>query len=223
MKPALAPTIKRDCSGNTATPSNSLPLFVKFLPHERQRGKNDAADAAAICEAVTPAQYALVPVKEEHQQILTLHRTRQGFVEERTAIYKSPARPDIEFGIVLPQKVTCLHDIGQHLEDRRATLTMQPATCSPTPTDFDVLVAEYDKAIAQAAREDARSKRLMQLPRHRPHHRQRTARQPGGAHEFDNGRWSPPGSVSPRPVQQRRQSSARPHHQGRRQLPGACL
>ena len=47
-----------------------------------------------------------VPIKEEHQQIiLCLHRTRQGFVAERTASYN---RLIAEFGIVLPQKVTGL-------------------------------------------------------------------------------------------------------------------
>jgi transposase len=42
-------------------------------------GKNDAADAAAICEAVTRPSMRFVPLKDEHQQAtLCLHRTRQG-------------------------------------------------------------------------------------------------------------------------------------------------
>jgi len=64
------------------------PKFVSPYRMSGKRGKNDAADAAAICEAVTRAHMRFVPVKEEHQQIiLCLHRTRQGFVEERTATY----------------------------------------------------------------------------------------------------------------------------------------
>jgi transposase len=35
-----------------------------------KRGKNDAADAAAICEAVTRPNMRFVPIKEEHQQII---------------------------------------------------------------------------------------------------------------------------------------------------------
>lgn len=83
------------------------------------RGKNDAADAAAICEAVTRPNMRFVPVKEEHQQIiLCLHRTRQGFVEERTALYNRLRGLIAEFGIVLPLKVTCLwRTIMNHLED----------------------------------------------------------------------------------------------------------
>ena len=34
-----------------------------------KRGKNDAADAAAICEAVRRPHMRFVPVKEEHQQM----------------------------------------------------------------------------------------------------------------------------------------------------------
>ena len=78
-----------------------------------KRGKNDAQDAAAICEAVTRAHMRFVPIKAEHQQIiLCLHRTRQGFVEGRTASYNRLRGLISEFGIVLPQKVTGLR---QHI------------------------------------------------------------------------------------------------------------
>ena len=83
------------------------PKFVAPYRMTGKRGKNDAADAAAICEAVTRPNMLFVPVKEEHQQIiLCLHRTRQGFVEERTASYNRLRGLIAEFGIVLPQKVT---------------------------------------------------------------------------------------------------------------------
>ena len=95
------------------------PKFVTPYRLSGKRGKNDAADAAAICEAVTRPAMRFVPVKEEHQQIiLCLHRTRQGFVEERTATYNRLRGLISEFGIVLPQKVACLRrSIGEHLED----------------------------------------------------------------------------------------------------------
>jgi transposase len=45
-----------------------------------------------------------VPLKDEHQQAtLCLHRTRQGFVEERTATYNRLRGLLSEFGVVLPQ------------------------------------------------------------------------------------------------------------------------
>src|SRR6516225_1094247 len=59
------------------------PQFVK--PYVKTN-KNDAADAEAICEAVTRPNMRFVPVKTEEQQaVLSLHRARQGFVRQRTA------------------------------------------------------------------------------------------------------------------------------------------
>ena len=64
------------------------PKFVTPYRMRGKRGKNDAADAAAIAEAVTRSYMRFVPIKEQHPQIiLCLHRTRQGFVAERTATY----------------------------------------------------------------------------------------------------------------------------------------
>ena len=59
------------------------PQFVK--PYVKTN-KNDAADAEAICEAVTRPNMRFVPVKSAEQQaVLALHRARQGFVKARTA------------------------------------------------------------------------------------------------------------------------------------------
>lgn len=58
------------------------PRFVK--PYVKS-SKNDAADAKAICEAVTRPNMRFVPVKSvEQQAVPALHRVRQGFVEART-------------------------------------------------------------------------------------------------------------------------------------------
>ncbi len=83
-----------------------------------KRGKNDAADAATICEAITQPNMGFVPVKDVDQQaILCLHRTRQGFIEKRTALYNRLRGLISEFGIVLPQKIERLRrEIGAHLE-----------------------------------------------------------------------------------------------------------
>ena len=59
------------------------PQFVK--PYVKTN-KNDAADAEAICEAVSRPNMRFVPIKNgEQQAILALHRARQGFVKARTA------------------------------------------------------------------------------------------------------------------------------------------
>ena len=142
------------------------PKFVAPYRMTGKKGKNDAADAAAICEAVTRPAMLFVLIKEEHQQIiLCLHRTRQGFVEERTASYNRLRGLIAEFGIVLPQKVTCLRrEIGAHLEDLPGYANRCVADLLTHADRLDERIAEYDRAIAQAAKEDARSKRLMHLP-----------------------------------------------------------
>src|SRR5262249_41625443 len=59
------------------------PQFVK--PYVKSN-KTDAADAEAICEAVSRPSMRFVPLKNvEQQATLALHRVRQGFVKARTA------------------------------------------------------------------------------------------------------------------------------------------
>src|SRR5438046_1431372 len=91
------------------------PVFV--VPY-RKGGKNDGNDAEAICEAVRRPSMRFVPIKSAEQQaILTLHRVRQGFVEERTATLMRIRGLLGEFGIVLGQKPSRLRkEIGARLE-----------------------------------------------------------------------------------------------------------
>jgi transposase len=76
------------------------PAYVK--PYVK-RHKNDAADAEAICEAVTRPNMRFVPTKtRERQSCLTLHRTRHLFLRQRTAIINSIRAHLAAFGIVAP-------------------------------------------------------------------------------------------------------------------------
>jgi transposase len=76
------------------------PAYVK--PYVR-RQKNDAADAEAICEAVTRANMRFVPTKTlEQQSCLMLHRTRHLFIRQQTAVINSIRAHLAEFGIVAP-------------------------------------------------------------------------------------------------------------------------
>ena len=73
------------------------PRYVK--PYVK-RNKNDAADAEAICEAVTRPTMRFVPVKTVDQQsVLMLHRTRQLFIRQRTTLINSIRAHLAEFGI----------------------------------------------------------------------------------------------------------------------------
>jgi transposase len=62
-------------------------MAAKFVSPYRmagKSGKNDAADAQAICEAVRRPHMRFVPVKDESQQAMQcLHRTRQGLSKRK--------------------------------------------------------------------------------------------------------------------------------------------
>ena len=76
------------------------PHYVK--PYVK-RGKNDASDAAAICEAVTRPTMRFVSVKGmEQQSVLMLHRTRELLVRQRTMLINAIRAHMAEFGIVAP-------------------------------------------------------------------------------------------------------------------------
>jgi len=80
------------------------PQFVK--PYVKTN-KNDAADAEAICEAVTRPTMRFVPIKNSEQQaILSIHRARQGFVKARTAQANQIRGLLMEYGIIIPQGIS---------------------------------------------------------------------------------------------------------------------
>jgi transposase len=166
------------------------PKFVTPYRMSGKRGKNDAADAAAICEAVTRPQMRFVPIKDEHQQAtLTLHRTRQGFIEERTALYNRIRGLIAEFGIVLPQKVERLRrEIGPHLEDLPGWANRCIGDMLSHADRLDERIHEYDKAITEIARQDERCKRLIQLPGIGPISATAIVASIGVGHDFDHGR-----------------------------------
>jgi transposase len=66
-----------------------------------KRGKNDAANAEAICEAVGRPTMRFVGLKSaEQQSVLMLHRTRELLVRQRTMLVNAIRGHMAEFGIV---------------------------------------------------------------------------------------------------------------------------
>lgn len=77
------------------------PSYVKAY---LRRQKNDAADAEAICEAVSRPTMRFVPVKSaERQGVLVLHRTRELLVRQRTMLINAVRGHCAEFGLIAPQ------------------------------------------------------------------------------------------------------------------------
>lgn len=166
------------------------PKFVAPYRMSGRRGKNDANDAAAIAEAVTRPNMRFVPIKEEQQQsTLCLHRTRQGFIEERTALYNRLRGLIAEYGIVLPQKVERLRrEIGPHLEALPGWANRCVGDMLQHADTLNTRIDEYDRAISEAAKQDARSRRLMQLPGLGPTTASALVASIGQGHDFNHGR-----------------------------------
>lgn len=77
------------------------PAYVKAYV---KRNKNDAADAEAICEAVTRPTMRFVAVKSaDAQSILMLHRARHLLVRQRTAQISAMRAHLAEYGVVAPK------------------------------------------------------------------------------------------------------------------------
>src|SRR6201993_852245 len=77
------------------------PIYVKAYV---KRGKTDAADAEAICEAVTRPTMRFVPIKSCAQQAaLSMHRARDLLVRQRTQLVNMIRGLMAEFGINIPK------------------------------------------------------------------------------------------------------------------------
>jgi transposase len=81
-------------------------MASQFVKPCVKANKTDAADAEAICEAVTRQNIRFVAIKNAEQQaILSLHRARQGFVKARTAQANQIRGLLGEYGIIIPQGI----------------------------------------------------------------------------------------------------------------------
>jgi transposase len=172
------------------TPKLMAPKFVTPYRMQGKRGKNDANDAAAICEAVSRPTMRFVPMKSEDAQgVLTIHRVRQGFVEERTATINRIRGLMSEFGVVLPQKAdTVRRGARVAMED----LPFWAARCIADLLDhlavLDDRISQYDHHLEQLSRQDERCQRLMQIPGLGPITVTALLASVGNGHDFRNGR-----------------------------------
>lgn len=172
------------------TPKLIAPKFVTPYRMSGKRGKNDAADAAAICEAATRPKMRFVPIKTVDQQgTLCVHRVRQGFIEERTATINRARGLLSEFGIVLPQNAnTVRRQAAAALEDLPGWANRAIGDLLSHLHALDLRIAEYDAHIKVAAKSDERARRLMSMPGIGPTTASALVASIGNAHDFKNGR-----------------------------------
>ena len=143
------------------------PAYVK--PYVK-RQKNDAADAEAICEAVTRANMRFVETKTREQQAcLMLHRTRHLFIKQQTSVINSIRAHLAEFGIVARvgrNGVEELLRIAAGPGDARVpeAARMCIAALGVQLRILKAQILEFDRRIIAWHRSNETSKRLDQIP-----------------------------------------------------------
>jgi len=109
------------------------PSYVKAYV---KRNKNDAADAEAICEAVTRPSMRFVPVKSADQQsVLMLHRARNLLVRQRTMLVNALRAHMAEFGVIAPQGLRHIQDLKGELAHEQERLPELARSILQTITD----------------------------------------------------------------------------------------
>ena len=143
------------------------PAYVK--PYVK-RQKNDAADAEAICEAVTRANMRFVATKTpEQQSCLMLHRTRHLFIRQQTAVINAIRAHLAEYGIVAAvgrNGVEELLGVVADPSDKRVP-EIARACLAALGAQLRMLKAqilEFDRMITVWHRSNETSKRLDAIP-----------------------------------------------------------
>jgi len=144
------------------------PAYVK--PYVK-RQKNDAADAEAICEAVTRPNMRFVPVKSEAQQaVLVLHRSRDLLMRQRTMILNAIRAQFAEFGVVAAQGPRKVVDLVRRLnapDDGLDLPTLARSALLSLAAQLETLAEEIGKIERQLMawhRQNQASQRLETIP-----------------------------------------------------------
>jgi len=167
------------------------PQFVK--PYVKTN-KNDAADAEAICEAVSRPNMRFVPIKNgEQQAILAQHRARQGFVKARTAQANQIRGLLAEYGIVIPKGIVHLGKrLPEILEDGENELPgifrQLIDRLGSNLKELDRQVKELEVQIQIWHRNSVDSKKLAQIPGIGPISASALVASIGDAKNFKDGR-----------------------------------
>ena len=143
------------------------PQFVK--PYVKSN-KNDAVDAAAICEAVQRPDMRFVAVKNiEQQDIQSIHRARSLAVSQRTAQANQIRGLLLEYGFVIAQGVAAIRlALPEALDNTNNGLTPLFRNLLRTLWEdlqrHDQRIAAYDRQIRQLAEQSNACQRLMTIP-----------------------------------------------------------
>jgi transposase len=143
------------------------PTYVKAYV---KRGKTDAADAEAICEAVTRPNMHFVPIKTSDQQAaLMMHRSRDLLVGQRTALVNALRGHLAELGIVAAKGIHRVADLLAELLGTQNTkippLARASLRCLAAHIEaVDKQIDELEALIIEWHKGNAASQRLVKIP-----------------------------------------------------------
>ncbi len=169
-------------------------MATQYVGAYRKRGKNDANDAEAICEAAGRPNMRFVAIKSEEQQaVLMVHRARALTMANRTAQVNQIRGLLGEFGIVVPKGVARLRrELPGILEDAENGLPdlAREVLCGLLEQmhEFDARIRAYDQQIRALAEASEPARRLMCIEAIGPQTATALVATVGDPHVFKNGR-----------------------------------
>jgi transposase len=165
-------------------------MMARFVAPYRKSSKNDGNDAEAICEAVGRPNMRFVPVKSAEQQaILSLHRVRQGYVEQRTATINRIRGLLAEFGMVLPQRAVEVRRAAVVLAEHLPVLAREAITDLRARLTYqDGRIDLYEQQLTAMNRQCEPARRIMTMPGVGPLTASAITASVASGHEFSNGR-----------------------------------
>ena len=142
------------------------PSYVKAYV---KRGKSDAADPEAICEAVTRPSMRFVPVKSAEQQgVLVLHRARELLVRQRTMLVNGLRGHMAEFGITAPQGIQRVPELVAALKDETTGIPQIArealAAMVVQIENLTTSIKQMERRIVAWCRSNAAARRLATIP-----------------------------------------------------------
>jgi error-prone DNA polymerase len=137
-------------------------------PFVKKGKKNDAADAAALCEAASRSEVKFVPVKSlEQQGVLALHSVRTLLVKQQTMLANAMRGLATEFGLVVAKGI-------HKLDELEAQVQAEASMPAPAKQAFAILhghsqaaamrIAGLEAQIVAHARQDDAARRLATIP-----------------------------------------------------------
>lgn len=123
-------------------------MLAQYVKPYLKRGKNDAADAEAICEAVTRPTMRFVAVKTPEQQAtMMLHRVRRTLTRQRTQLTNALRAHLAEFGMTALVGRIGMERLLAVVADREDTRLPEDA-----PVSLAVLAAQLGSRITRTTR-----------------------------------------------------------------------